>query len=98
MKRSLQKIGKVARVAALCGTVAWLVLLTSSPQQPDAAHPERYAHRHDVRYVSEGTELALRILFGASFTLALLASGCHLATRDMQDGANPPRRRLAEKD
>jgi len=71
MKRWLQRIGEIARVAAICGTVAWLVLLTSSPQAPDAAHPERYAHRHDVRYVSEGTELALRILLGSSFTLAL---------------------------
>ncbi|OPY95800.1 hypothetical protein A5906_07485 [Bradyrhizobium sacchari] len=85
MKRWLQKLGKVARVAALCGTIAWLMLLTISPQVPDAAHPERYAHRHDVRYVSEGTELALRILLGASFTLALLAFGCHFATKDMQE-------------
>ena len=82
MKRWLQRIGEIARVAAICGTVAWLVLLTSSPQAPDAAHPERYAHRHDVRYVSEGTELALRILLGSSFTLALVAFGCHFATRD----------------
>lgn len=88
MKRWLQMIGRIARVAALCGTVAWLVLLTSSPQQPDAAHPERYAHRHDVRYVSESTELALRILLGSSFTLAMVAFGCHFATRDMQDDAS----------
>lgn len=85
MKRWLQSIGEIARVAAICGTVAWLVLLTSSPQAPDAAHPERYAHRHDVRYVSEGTELALRILLGSSFTLALVAFGCHFATRDMRE-------------
>ncbi|MGX1322595.1 hypothetical protein AB7M17_006048 [Bradyrhizobium sp. USDA 377] len=85
MKRWLQRLGRVARVAAICGTVAWLVLLTSSPQAPDAAHPERYAHRHDVRYVSEGTELALRILLGSSFTLALVAFGCHFATRDMRE-------------
>ena len=85
MKRWLLRLGKVARVAAICGTVAWLVLLTSSPQAPDAAHPERYAHRHDVRYVSEGTELALRILLGSSFTLALVAFGCHFATRDMRE-------------
>ncbi|MDA9399239.1 hypothetical protein XH79_10825 [Bradyrhizobium sp. CCBAU 45389] len=84
MKRWLQRLGKVARVAAICGTVAWLVLLTSSPQAPDAAHPERYAHRHDVRYVSEGTERALRILLGSSFTLALVAFGCHFATRDTE--------------
>jgi len=85
MRRWLQRIGQVARVAALCGTVAWLVLLTSSPQAPDAAHPERYAHRHDIRYVSEGTELVLRLLLGASFTLALVAFGCHFATRDMRE-------------
>ena len=85
MTRWLQRLGKIARVAAICGTVAWLVLLTSSPQAPDAAHPERYAHRHDVRYVSEGTELALRILLGSSFTLALVAFGCHFATRDMRE-------------
>lgn len=85
MKSWLQRLGKVARVAAICGTVAWLVLLTSSPQAPDAAHPERYAHRHDVRYVSEGTELALRILLGASFTLVLVAFGCHFATSDMRE-------------
>ncbi|WFU21342.1 hypothetical protein QA649_24880 [Bradyrhizobium sp. CB1717] len=85
MKRWLQRLGKVARVAALCGTVAWLVLLTSSPQAPDAAHPERYAHRHDVRYVSEGMEWALQILLGASFTLAMVAFGCHFATRDMRE-------------
>lgn len=85
MKRWLQRLGKVARVAAICGTVAWLVLLTSSPQAPDAAHPERYAHRHDVRYVSGGTELALQILLGSSFTLALVAFGCHFATRDMRE-------------
>lgn len=88
MKLWLQRLGKVARVAAICGTVAWLVPLTSSPEAPDAAHPERYAHRHDVRYVSEGMELTLRILLGSSFTLAMLAFGCHLATRDMQDDAS----------
>ncbi|MGY8631759.1 hypothetical protein RAD15_04560 [Bradyrhizobium sp. 14AA] len=85
MKRWLQRLGKIARIAALCGTVAWLVLLTSSPQQPDAAHPERYAHRHDVRYVSEKTELVLRVLLGSSFTLAMVAFGCHFATRDMRE-------------
>lgn len=87
MKRWLQTLGKMARVAAICGTVAWLVLLTSSPQTPDADHPQRYAHRHDVRYVSEGTDLALRVLLGASFTLVLVAFGCHFATRDMRDGS-----------
>lgn len=85
MRCWLQRLGRIARVAAICGTVAWLVLLTSSPQAPDAAHPERYAHRHDIRYVSEGTELALRILLGTSFTLALVAFGCHFATRDMRE-------------
>lgn len=39
MTRWLQRLGKIARVAALCGTVAWLVLVTISPQEPDAAHP-----------------------------------------------------------
>ncbi|EJN15655.1 hypothetical protein PMI42_00672 [Bradyrhizobium sp. YR681] len=85
MKRWLQNLGKIARIAAICGTVAWLVLLTRSPQAPDAAHPQRYAHRHDVRYVSEGTELTLRILLGASFTLVLVAFGCHLAIKDMRE-------------
>lgn len=85
MKRWLQGLGKIARVAALCGTVAWLVLLTVSPQQPDAAHPERYAHRHDVRYVSQETGSILRILLGSTFALILVAFGCHFATRDMRD-------------
>lgn len=83
MTRWLQRIGKIAKWAAIGGTVAWLVLMTNSPQSPDAAHPERYAHRHDVRYVSEGMERALQILLGASFTLALVSFGCHFATRDM---------------
>lgn len=86
MKRWLQRLGTTARVAALCGTVAWLVLVTSSPQAPDAAHPQRYAHRHDVRYVSEGTGLALRLLLGSALSLVLVAVGCHFATKDMQDG------------
>jgi hypothetical protein len=86
MTRWLQRLGKVARVAALCGTVAWLVLLTSSPQEPDAEHPERYAHRHDVRYVSQETGSTLRILLGSTFALVLVAFGCHFATRDMRDG------------
>jgi hypothetical protein len=86
MKRWLQRLGKVARVAALCGTVVWLALVTISPQAPDAAHPERYAHRHDVRYVSEDMGLVLRILLGANFTLAMVAFGCHFATKDMGDG------------
>ena len=86
MKRWLQRLGKIARVAALCGTVAWLVLLTSSPQTPDAAHPERYAHRHDVRYVNQEMGATLRILLGSNFALVLVAFGCHFATRDMRDG------------
>lgn len=85
MKRWLERLGRIATVAGICGTVAWLVLLTSSPQQPDAAHPERYAHRHDVRYVSERTELILRILLGSNFALALVVLGCHFATRNMDD-------------
>ena len=85
MKRWLQRLGKIARVAALCGTVAWLVLLTVSPQQPDAAHSERYAHRHDVRYVSQEMGATLRILLGSNFALVLVAFGCHFATRDMRD-------------
>lgn len=84
MKRRLQRLGHLARIAALCGTVAWLVLLTISPGQPDAAHPERYAHRHDVRYVSGETGWALRLLLGTNVTLALVALGCHVATRDMR--------------
>ncbi|MFK4498841.1 hypothetical protein ABIF86_003132 [Bradyrhizobium japonicum] len=86
MKRWLQRLGKIARVAAICGTVAWLVLLTSSPQQPDAAHPERYSHRHDVRYVSQEMGSTLRILLGSTFALVLVAFGCHFATRDIRDG------------
>jgi hypothetical protein len=78
-------VGKIARVAALCGTVAWLALTIITPREPDAVHPERYAHRHDVRYVSEDMGLVLRILLGASFTLAMVALGCHFAIRDMQD-------------
>jgi hypothetical protein len=85
MKRRLRSLGKIARVAALCGTVSWLVLTTISPHEPDAAHPERYAQRHDVRYVSEGMGPALRILLGVNFTLALVAFGCHFATRDPRD-------------
>ncbi|HEV2156338.1 hypothetical protein [Bradyrhizobium sp.] len=82
MKSWLERLGRIARVAALCGTVAWLMLLTISPGQPDAAHPERYAHRHDVRYVGGETGSALRILLGVNFTLVLVALGCHFATRD----------------
>ncbi|MET4203684.1 hypothetical protein ABIA95_008209 [Bradyrhizobium sp. LA8.1] len=86
MKRWLQRLGKIARIAALCGTVAWLVLLTVSTQAPDAAHPERYSHRHDVRYVSPEMGSTLRILLGSTFALVLVAFGCHFATRDMRDG------------
>ena len=81
MKRWLQMLGKIARVAAICGTVAWLVILTSSPQEPDAAHPQVYRHRRVVRYVSEETGLILRILLGSSFALVLVAFGCHFATK-----------------
>ncbi|MET4512817.1 hypothetical protein ABIB81_002133 [Bradyrhizobium sp. I1.7.5] len=86
MTRWLQRLGKIARIAALCGTVAWLVLLTSSPQEPDAAHPQRYSHRHDVRYVSQEMGSTLRILLGSTFALVLVAFGCHFAPRDMRDG------------
>ncbi|QOZ69100.1 hypothetical protein [Bradyrhizobium arachidis] len=86
MKRWLERLGRIATVAGICGTVAWLVLLASSPQQPDAAHPERYAHRHSVRYVSAGTDLALQILLGSNFMLALVALGCHLAASDRRGG------------
>jgi hypothetical protein len=86
MMRWLQTVGKIARVGALCGTVAWLALTTISPREPDPAHAERYAHRHDVRYVSEDMGLVLRILLGSSFALAMVALGCHFAIRDMQDG------------
>ncbi|UVO33815.1 hypothetical protein KUL72_20050 [Bradyrhizobium arachidis] len=85
MKRWVRSLGKIARVAALCGTFAWLALTTISPREPDAAHPERYVQRHDVRYVSEDMGLTLRILLGASFTLAMVAFGCHFATRDAAD-------------
>lgn len=97
MKRWLERLGAIARVAAICGTVAWLVLMTSSPQVPDAAHPQRYAHRHDVRYVSEGTEWTLQILLAASFTLGLVWFGCHLATRDMRDWITPGRFRCHQR-
>ncbi|MBR0850002.1 hypothetical protein JQ543_19780 [Bradyrhizobium diazoefficiens] len=82
MKRRLRSLGKIARVVALCGTVAWLALTTMSPHEPDAAHTERYVQRHDVRYVSADMGLALRILLGVNFALAMVAFGCHLAARD----------------
>jgi hypothetical protein len=82
MKRWLQKLGGIARVAALCGAVAWLLLIESAPREPDASHPQVYSHRHDVRYVSEETGLALRILFNSTFVLVLVAFGCHFAMRD----------------
>jgi len=81
----LERIGRIAKVAVLCGTVAWLALMANSPGRPDAAHPERYAHRFEVRYVSEGTGEALRILLVTNFTLFLVACGCHFATRDARD-------------
>jgi hypothetical protein len=85
MTRWLRRIGKIARVVALCGTVVWLVLTTISPHEPDAAHPQRYVQRHDVRYVSADMGLALRILLGVNFALAMVWIACHLATRDAQD-------------
>lgn len=85
MKHWIERIGKIAKAAVLCGTVAWLVLLTNASQQPDPAHPERYAHRRQVRYVSEETGLALHVLLGANFALFLVACGCHFATRDPGD-------------
>lgn len=87
MRRWLHRLGQIARVGALCGTVAWLALTTISPREPDAAHPERYAHRHDVRYVSDDIGSVLRILLGVSFTLAMVAFACHFATRDVGDGS-----------
>jgi hypothetical protein len=78
----IQRLGKIARIAAICGTVAWLALLTISPQEPDASHPQFYGHRHVVRYVSEEMGLALHVLFSSSFALVLVAFGCHFATKD----------------
>ena len=91
MKRWLRRLGRLAWVAALCGTVTWLALTTISPHEPDAAHPVRYAHRHDVRYVSEDMNLVLQILLGVNFALVLVAAGCHFASRDMGDGNWPGR-------
>ena len=85
------KAWKTAWAAALCGTVAWLALVSISPHDPDAAHPARYASRHDVRYVSEDMGLVLRILFGVNVTLALVAAGCHFAGKDARGGDWPGR-------
>lgn len=83
--RWLERVGRIAKVAVLCGTVAWLVLMANAPSQPDAAHPERYAHRFEVKYVSAETGEALRILLATNFVLFLVACGCHFATRDASD-------------
>ncbi|SFK03875.1 hypothetical protein SAMN05216525_14944 [Bradyrhizobium sp. Gha] len=68
----------------------WLALTTVSPQEPDAAHPVRYVHRHDVRYVSEDMSLVLQIQLGLNFALVVFA-GCHFASRDVGDGYWPGR-------
>ncbi|MGY3240511.1 MULTISPECIES: hypothetical protein [unclassified Bradyrhizobium] len=91
MKRWLRKLGRMAWAAGLCGTVAWLALTTISPQEPDAAHPVRYVHRHDVRYVGADMSLVLQILFGLNFALVLVAAGCHFAGKDVEDGSWPGR-------
>jgi len=81
MKRWLQILGRIARIAALCGAITWLFLLESAPRAPDASHPQLYSHRHDVRYVSEQTGLALSILLNSTFVLVLVAIGCHFIVR-----------------
>ena len=91
MKRWLRRLERMTWAAALCGTVAWLALPTMSPHQPDAAHSVRYAHRHDIRYVSEDMSLLLQILLGANFALVLIAAGCHFASRDVAAGNWPGR-------
>lgn len=78
---SSQRLGKIAIIAAICGTLAWQGLMAVSPRQPDAAHPDRYVHRHDVRYVSATTDLVLQILLGSSFALALIALACRVSAR-----------------
>jgi hypothetical protein len=87
----LRKLGRIAWAAALCGTIAWLALVTVSPHEPDDAHAVRYVSRHDVRYVSEDMSLVLHILFGVNVTLGLIAAGCHFATRNVEDGNWPGR-------
>jgi len=91
MKGRLQRLERIAWVAALCGTSALLALVAISPQVPDAAHPVRYVLRHDVRYVSEDMSLALQILLGLNMTLGLVAAGCHFARKDPGDGSWPGR-------
>jgi hypothetical protein len=81
----------MAWVAAICGTVAWLALVTISPAEPDAAHPVRYVQRHSVRYVSEEMSLILQILLGVNVALVLAAAGCHFASRDVSNGHWPGR-------
>ena len=91
MKRWLRRLGRIAWGVALCGTIAWLALVTISPHEPDAAHALRYVSRHDVRYVSEDMSLMLHLLFGVNVTLGLLAAGCHFATKNTEDGTWPGR-------
>ncbi|QOZ48814.1 hypothetical protein XH89_20925 [Bradyrhizobium sp. CCBAU 53340] len=91
MKRWLRRLGRMTWIAALCGTVAWLALVTISPHEPDAAHPVRYVSRHDVRYVSTDMSQVLRILFGVNFALVVVAAGCHFASKDPGDGNWPGR-------
>ena len=91
MTRWLRRLGRIAWVAAICGTVAWLGLVTISPGEPDAAHPVRYAHRHSVSYVSEEMNLVLQILLGVNFALVVVAAGCHFASKDVGDSDWPGR-------
>lgn len=72
----IQKIGKIAKVGAIGGTLLWLALVEIAPSQPDAAHPQRYAHRHVVRYVSEDMGTALKILLGVNLVMVALCVGC----------------------
>jgi hypothetical protein len=78
----MKKLGKIAWVATIVGTVVWMSLLASSPSVPDATHPVRYNHRHTTRYVNEKTNMALQIVLGSSFVMFLVAAGCQFATRD----------------
>lgn len=87
MKRWLRRLGRIAWVAALCGTIAWLALVTISPHEPDDAHPVRYVSRHDVRYVSDDTSLVLHILFGVNFSLMLVGARLHFGSKDAGDGS-----------
>jgi len=91
MKRWQRRLGRIAWIAALCGTVALLALMAISPGEPDAAHPVRYVLRHDVRYVSADMSLLLQILLGANMTLGVVAAACHFASKDPGDGSWPGR-------